>query len=245
MKTIKFMGVNIHPLSMKQTLNKCEEFILSNKPHQHVVVNVAKIVNMQKDPQLKKDVENADLINIDGMGVVWGARFLGQKDLERVAGIDLFANLLQLSEKKGYNIYFLGAKQQILEDMVNNIKQKHPKLKIAGYRNGYFTESENLKVAKEINKTKAQLLFVGISSPKKEQFICSQLKNTGASFAMGVGGSFDIFAGLTKRAPVWMQNFGLEWFYRIMQEPRRMFMRYFVTNSKFLKMVIKKKWNQT
>lgn len=239
MNKINFLGVQMDAITMKETLDVCQKFIESGKPHQHVVVNTAKVVDMQKNKELFDDVTGADLINIDGMGVVWGARLFGRKVPERVAGIDLFDNLLSLSEKKGYKVYFFGATQEVLENLVKNMKEKYPKLKIVGYRNGYYDEKEQLAIAKEIKKSKAQLLFVGMSSPKKERFIKGQLKNTGVSFAMGVGGSFDVFAGKTKRAPKWMQKSGLEWFYRFLQEPRRLFKRYFSTNTKFAWLLIK------
>lgn len=239
MKKINFFGVRMDALTMKETLDVCEKFIQSGKPHQHVVVNVAKLVDMQKNKELHDDVTGADLINVDGMGVVWGARLFGNKIPERVAGIDLFANLLTLSERKGYRVYFLGATDEVLKQMVKNIKKNHPKLIIAGYRNGYYDEKEQKSIADNIKKSKAQLLFVGMSSPRKERFIKGQLKNTGVSFAMGVGGSFDIFAGKVKRAPRWVQKAGFEWFYRLVQEPRRLFKRYLYTNSKFALLLVK------
>jgi N-acetylglucosaminyldiphosphoundecaprenol N-acetyl-beta-D-mannosaminyltransferase len=238
---INFMGARVNPITMEETLRLIDEMIKSGKPHQHIVVNTAKIVNMQKNKELANDVNTSDIINADGMGVVWGARLLGEKIPERVAGIDLFAKLLELSEKKGYRVYFFGAKDDVLKAMIVNLKEKYPKLKIAGYRNGYYYDEEQNIIANNIRKSKAQLLFLGITSPKKERFIHSQLKNTGVSFAMGVGGSFDVFAGKTKRAPLWMQKIGLEWFYRLIQEPKRMFGRYFKTNSVFLWMLVKEK----
>jgi N-acetylglucosaminyldiphosphoundecaprenol N-acetyl-beta-D-mannosaminyltransferase len=241
MKKIDFMGVKIDALSMAETLDICERFIESGKPHQHVVVNVAKIVYMRKNKELYEDITGADLINADGIGVVWGARFLGKKLPERVAGIDLFDKLLELSARKGYKAYFFGATDKVLKSMIAKLKVKYPKLKIAGFRNGFYDDSEQKKIALGIKKSKAQLLFLGISSPKKERFIHSQLNNTRVSFAMGVGGSFDVFAGKTKRAPLWMQKSGLEWFYRFIQEPRRMFMRYFTTNSVFICLLLKEK----
>ena len=235
------MGVPMHPWTMGETLDEISRRLDEGKFIQHVVVNVAKLVRLQNDSVLRDSVVACDIINVDGMGIVWGAGLLGVDIPERVAGIDLFSNLLHLASERGDSVFLLGALPEVIEKTVKNIQEDYPKLQIAGWHHGYFWDNEK-EVVDIIRYSGAKLLFVGIRSPKKEQFICSQLKNTGASFAMGVGGSFDIFAGLTKRAPVWMQNFGLEWFYRIMQEPRRMFMRYFVTNSKFLKMVIKKKW---
>ncbi len=242
MKSIKFLGTRIDAITMQETLDSIERFINSGKPHQHVVVNVAKIVNMQKDKELRESVIGADIINADGMGIIWGTKFLGKKLPERVTGIDLFDNLLKISQKKGYKLYFLGAKQEILNIMIKNIKKKYPKIKIVGFRNGYFNDYEEQKIVKNIKKSKAQVLFVGISSPKKERFIKKYLNCTNVSFAMGVGGSFDIFAGKTKRAPFWMQKAGLEWIYRIIQEPKRMFKRYLLTNSKFLLLLLKEKF---
>jgi N-acetylglucosaminyldiphosphoundecaprenol N-acetyl-beta-D-mannosaminyltransferase len=189
-------------------------------------------------------VADADIINADGMGIVWGAKILGKKLPERVAGIDVFTNLLKIAEEKGYPVYFFGATDEVLKNMITNIKNLHPKIRIAGYRNGYYKEIESKKIAQNIKKSKAQILFVGISSPMKERFIKNQLKNTGVSFAMGVGGSFDVLSGKTKRAPKWMQNIGLEWFYRLIQEPRRMTGRYAVTNTKFIMLIIKEKFNK-
>jgi len=239
MNTITFMGVKIHPLTMTKTLESIDFIINCGKFWKHSVINVSKIVNMKKNRTFFNDVNNADLINADGMGIVWGARFLGLNIPERVTGIDLFINLLKLSEIRGYKVYFLGARQELLEKMIQNIKKKYPRLIISGYNNGYFNVSEEKKISLQIKKTGAQILFVGISSPKKEHFINSQFNNTDVSFAMGVGGSFDILAGLTKRAPLFIQKSGFEWLYRLSQEPKRMFKRYLITNCLFLFMLIK------
>ena len=139
--------------------------------------------------------------------------------------------------KKGYKPYF-GAKQEVVEKVVD-ILLKYPALKVAGYRNGYFAEEESENIAREINKSGADILFVGFSSPKKEKWINKYMPIMKVSFAMGVGGSFDVVAGVTKRAPKWMQKVGLEWFYRFIQEPRRMWKRYIIGNFKFCCLVLK------
>lgn len=240
MAKVDFMGVQVDALTMDETIQECKRMIESGKPHQHVVVNTAKIVNMQTNKELYDDVVNADLINADGVGIVWGARLLGKRLPERVAGCDLFYRLIELSAKEGYRVYFLGAKQEILDRMIENFKEEFPKLRVAGSRNGYYDDrKDSARIATGIRKSKAQLLFVGISSPKKERFIHSYLKKTGVSFAMGVGGSFDIYAGHTKRAPKWVQNIGFEWLYRLMQEPGRMFGRYWKTNTRFTLLILK------
>jgi N-acetylglucosaminyldiphosphoundecaprenol N-acetyl-beta-D-mannosaminyltransferase len=212
---------------------------------QHIVVNAAKIVHAQKDEELRNAINNSDLVNIDGKPVVWALKLLGHKVPEKVSGVDLFVKLIGLAEKKGYRPYFLGAKKEVLEDMVKNLERDYPELKIAGYRDGYFKKEDEQAVADEIKNSGTDMLFLGITSPKKELFLDRFTKYMGVPFSMGVGGTFDIVSGKTKRAPVWMQNCGLEWFYRFLQEPRRMWKRYLTTNTLFIILVIKeyfKKW---
>ena len=207
---------------------------------QHVVVNVAKLVNMQKDPQLAESVKACDLINIDGMGVVLGARLLGHDIPERVAGVDLFHNLLDMSAEKSFPVFLLGAQEEIVAKTVEEVKEQHAGVDIAGYHHGYFWDDEEA-VVNQIRKSGARLLFVAITSPKKENFINKWQEQLGVDFVMGVGGTFDVVAGKVKRAPLWMQEYGLEWFYRVLQEPRRMWKRYAETNSKFAWLLLKEK----
>lgn len=238
------LGTKIHNLTMDETLCLVDNSISNGDQIHHVVVNAGKIVAMQKDVQLRQSVNESDLINADGQAVVWASKILGKPLKERVAGIDLMENLVELAAKKNYKIFFFGAKEEIVTKVVSIYKEKHSKSLIAGYRNGYFSKDEEPAIAKEIAASGAQLLFVAISSPKKENFLYNY-KNELASvnFIMGVGGSFDVVAGLTKRAPLWMQKIGLEWFYRFIQEPRRMWKRYLVGNSKFIWLVLAEKFS--
>jgi len=242
-KTISLFDVPMHPLTMKETVDEIESRMDNGDFTQHVVVNVAKIVIMQNDPMLRESVANCDIINIDGAGVVIGARFLGFDIPERVAGIDLFMHLLTMASRKKMSVYLLGAKQEIIEKTVLVLSDKYPELKIAGYHNGYFWENEE-SVITDIKKSGAQLLFVAITSPKKENFINQWKDALGVKFVMGVGGTFDVVSGKVKRAPVWMQKGGLEWLYRVIQEPRRMWKRYLVTNSNFVWMLLKARVKQ-
>lgn len=218
---------------MGETLAIIQESIRARTRLQHVVVNVAKLVNMRTDSVLRRDVEESDLINVDGTGVVWGCRLLGLPIPERVAGIDLMQNMLEMCEQENYRPYFLGAKQSILDDAIAQIRKQHPELNIAGFRNGYFSEEEEKSIVNEIRASKADCLFIAISSPMKENFLHKYRDDLSVPFLMGVGGSLDVVAGHVKRAPLWMQKFGLEWFYRMMQEPRRMWRRYLYTNSSY------------
>jgi len=207
---------------------------------QHVVVNVAKLVSMRKDPLLAQSVKSSDVINIDGMGVVFGARFCGHYVPERVAGIDLFHRLLSMSAENGFSAFLLGAKDEVVEEVVRVVTRLYPGLQIAGYHHGYFWGDE-AAVVEKIRESGAKLLFVAVTSPKKENFINRWRDQLGVNFVMGVGGTFDVVAGEVKRAPVWMQNAGLEWLYRVIQEPGRMWKRYLVTNSEFAWLLVKEK----
>jgi len=241
-KKVSLLNVKIDALTLEETLNLIEEAIENNKHIHHVVVNVAKLVYMQKDRELYESVTRADIINADGMGVIWASKFLGKPLPERVTGIDLMQKLIERAYKKGYKIFFFGAKEEVVKKVVEKYSKLYSPAIVAGYRNGYYSEDEEEKIAKEIAKSGANILFVGISSPKKERFLYKYrdiLKNV--NFIMGVGGSFDVIAGKVKRAPKWMQKFGLEWFYRLIQEPRRMWKRYLYTNTLFVWYILKEK----
>ena len=243
MVRILFFNCPIDVCSMAETVEMVREGIFSGRFIQHAVVNVAKLVNMQFDNQLYMSVSSCDVVNIDGMGVVLGARFLGYDVKERVAGIDLFYELVAMSARDELPIYLLGATEEVVTIAADRLQTLYPRLKIAGYHHGYFWDDETVMVEK-IRFSGAKLLFVAITSPKKENFINRWRDQLGVNFVMGVGGTFDVVAGKVKRAPLWMQRCGLEWFYRIIQEPRRMWKRYLVTNSKFLGMLIKEKFKQ-
>ena len=233
-----------NPLKMEETRHKIAEIIDRRKITQHVVINVAKLVMMQKDKKLKDAVNSCDLINVDGAGIVLGARFLGLDIPERVAGIDLMERLIALAADKNYSIYFLGATSDVIQKVLNKYKDKYSNLQVAGYRDGYFDIAEEAGIVEEIKKSNADILFVGIPSPGKEMFLNKNLDEMGIPFVMGVGGSFDVVSGKTRRAPVFMQEIRLEWFYRFLQEPGRMWKRYLVTNSKYLMMLLGAKFNQ-
>ena len=235
----RLFGVPLDLLTMQQTVDRCEELIEAGHPVQHVVINAGKAVMMQDVPGLREVIERCDLVNADGQSVVWAGRMLGIPVPERVAGIDLMGRLLQLAEERMYPAYFLGATEEILTAFTAEVLRRYPRLRVAGTRNGYF--KDDAEVAAGIAASGARLLMVGMSSPRKEFFLAEQLPHMGPVFAMGVGGSFDVWAGKTRRAPVWMQNAGLEWFYRLMQEPRRMWKRYLVGNTRFVLLVVKER----
>ncbi|WP_226998981.1 WecB/TagA/CpsF family glycosyltransferase [Flavisolibacter tropicus] len=229
---------------MEQTLALINKAIQDKSPVHHVVVNAAKMVNAQKDEELKKSIVDCDIINADGKSIVWASKFLNCALPERVAGIDLMHNLVDMAASKGYKIFLLGAEQEVLEKVVEVYRTKYGDQLIAGYRNGYFKKEEEPELAKQIETSRADMLFVAVTSPKKEIFLNTYKHLLNVPFIMGVGGSFDVIAGKTKRAPLWMQNLGMEWFYRVLQEPKRMWKRYLFGNSEFIYLVAKEKIKQ-
>lgn len=234
---IELMGCQIDNLSLEETLQTVEGFIASGRPHQHVVVNVDKLVKARKDEELRRIINECALINADGMPVVWASWLLGKPLKERVAGIDLFEALMKRSAEKGWRVYLLGAREEVVSGVKQIFEARYPALQVAGYRNGYWKPEEESGVVDEIVRARADILFVAISSPKKEQFLGAYQERMRIPFAMGVGGSFDVASGRVKRAPRWMRSTGLEWFYRFLQEPKRMFRRYFVDDMAFFGML--------
>jgi len=245
MGRIQMLNSYIDNLTMLQSLNLIDQAVSDGKHIHHSVVNAGKIVLMQKDVQLRESVNSADLINADGQAVIWASKLLGKPLKERVAGIDLMENLVELAHQKNYKIYCLGAKEEVVSKVVSHYKEKYSPKIIAGYRNGYFTKEEEPKIAKEIAESGANILLVAITSPKKENFLYENRETLKVvNFIMGVGGSFDVVSGLVKRAPLWMQRSGLEWFYRLIQEPKRMWKRYLIGNSKFIFLILKEKFKK-
>ena len=174
---------------------------------------------------------SADLVLTDGKPMIPMARLLGYNVPERIDGIGLMLSILDLANTNKYRVFFLGAKQPIVEACVELSKTRYPDVTIAGYRNGYFLKENWSDIAKMISRADSDIVFLGLGSPTKEELGQYLKQKDAGRIIQGVGGSFDVMAGLVKRAPIWMQDIGLEWLYRIIQEPRRMFWRYVKTNS--------------
>jgi len=238
---IEMMGCQIDNLSMEETLQKVEGFVRSGRPHQHVAVNVDKLGKARNDPELRRIINQCALINVDGMPVVWASKLLGSPLKERVTGIDLFESLVKRAAEKGWRVFFLGAREEIVQAVKALYERRFPRLQVAGYRNGYWRAEEEASVVRLIAESRPDLLFVAISSPQKEQFLGRYQAEMKVPFAMGVGGSFDIAVGKIKRAPLWMQQYSLEWFFRFLQEPRRMFKRYFIEDT-YVVWLLLKEW---
>jgi N-acetylglucosaminyldiphosphoundecaprenol N-acetyl-beta-D-mannosaminyltransferase len=235
--TCQMLGFRFDALTMAQAVQRCMLALDQQTYLQIGVINAAKVVTMRRNDELRQAVSECGMILADGQAVVWASKMLGTPLPERVAGIDLFTELLAEAERLGQSVYFLGARPDILDRMLAEVRSRFPGLSIAGARDGYFGAGEEGDVAADIRASGASLLFLGMPSPKKELFLSRQGAATGALVVHGVGGSFDVLAGLTKRAPLWYQQHGLEWFYRARQEPLRLGRRYLKTNFAFMLLV--------
>lgn len=240
-KRITLLGTQIDVLSVKETIDLVEKYVKTKTPLHLMGVNADKINAMQQNKLLFKIVNSCGIINADGASVVLASRFLGNPLPERVAGIDLMLSLVSLSAQKGYSIYLLGAKPDTVAVTRKVLEEKYSGIKIAGIHDGYFKKTEWNSIATKIKQANPDFVFVGITSPLKEYLIeYLQNQNINTVF-MGVGGSFDVISGKIKRAPLWMQDSNLEWLFRVYQEPKRLFKRYFFGNNKFVLHILKEK----
>ncbi len=227
-------GFPLDPLSMQQTIARVADRFDRGVATSISVMNVAKLVNMRSDALLRESVLTGDPILADGAPLVWLSRLKRTPLPERVAGIDLMRELLRFADERRARVYFLGATASVVQQVIAATRADFPRLIVAGSRDGYFSNDEQPKVAAEIRASRPDILLVAMSSPKKEIFLKQWATTMAVPICHGVGGSFDVVAGVTRRAPLWMQRIGLEWFFRVLQEPRRMWKRYLVTNTRFL-----------
>ena len=227
---IDVLGCPVDALDMRATVERCLELVERDARAQHIVLNAAKLAEAHRNPRMAEIIGSCELVSADGQAIVWAARLLGTPLPERVAGIDLMQELMAAAAERGKSVYVLGAREEVLAAALDNLTQRYPALRVAGARNGYFADDEIDQVVADIRAAAPDMLFVAMSSPRKEYFLAEQMPRLAVPFAMGVGGAIDVAAGLTRRAPRWMQRTGLEWFFRLVQEPRRMWRRYLDQN---------------
>lgn len=232
------LGIPVDILSSEETLHAVDSAISSRSRLQHVALNVAKLVSLRSNAELYEDVVSSDIVGIDGMGIVLALRMMGYSNAGRVAGVDLLEQSLRLCAEKGYRPYFLGARPEVVAKAAANAMARYPGLRFAGWRDGYFTKDEQEQVLHQVQSSGADCLFIGIPTPRKERLLSDWKHKLDVPFIMGVGGSFDVLSGKVLRAPRWMQRNGLEWAYRIYQEPSRMWWRYAKTNTQFAGLLV-------
>jgi N-acetylglucosaminyldiphosphoundecaprenol N-acetyl-beta-D-mannosaminyltransferase len=225
---VEILGCPADNLSMEQALDEIDGCIRSRVPHQHVAINVRKVVGSYLNAELRGVVRQCDLALADGQPIVWASRMLGRPLKGRVTGIDLMQRLLERAADRGYKVFLLGARREVLEKVVLHYQHKYPALQVVGYRHGYWAADQEAQVVEAIREAKPDVLFVAMGSPKKEVFVSEYRDRMRVPFAMGVGGSFDVIAGNVRRAPSCVQRAGFEWLWRVLHEPVRLGRRYVV-----------------
>ncbi|MCR6502410.1 WecB/TagA/CpsF family glycosyltransferase [Shinella sp. CPCC 101442] len=238
-------GMYMDPLRMEEAIERCRTAIRTRQRMLVGVLNAAKIVNLRRNAMLRNSLIECDMIVADGQAVVWASKLLGRPLPERIAGIDLFVRLLALADAERRSVALLGARPEVLTAMETAIRARYPNLTISYSHHGYFQPEESEGIASDIRECGADMLFLGMVSPKKEVFLATYGPSLGVPVLHGVGGSFDVLAGLTRRAPPLWQKLGMEWAYRVLQEPRRLWWRYLSTNSSFLRLLAREMVNPT
>ena len=232
-----FLGLRFDNVTLSESVARVVEFIASGEPHAICALNAELIVRAQSDEWLCGVYENADLVTVDSYVVGYGARMCGRPLKEPVNGARLMLALLPVASERGFRVFLLGATEEVVNAVAARIGREYPGIVIAGWRDGYFDLGDDGDVVESIRASNADLLFVAMSSPLKERFISKNLAALDVPVCLGVGGTFDILAGKTKQAPEWLSKLCLEWLYRFIQEPRRLWKRYFTTNPRFLRLL--------
>jgi N-acetylglucosaminyldiphosphoundecaprenol N-acetyl-beta-D-mannosaminyltransferase len=232
-----FLGISLDVLSMVEVREIAVRAVQTRKGILHCSLNALKVVEARRDPGIRRLLEGFDLITPDGMSVVWGMRLLRRERTEQVAGVDLMAHLLWEGATRNWRFFLLGTQPEVAAILPQRVEGEFQGVRVVGVQHGYFSAMEEPSVVSRIQESGADILFVGMPSPRKERFLLDNRERLGVPFAMGVGGGLDILAGRTRRAPVWMRRAGLEWSYRVIQEPRRLAARYLVTNVRFAGML--------
>ena len=244
---VRIGNIFIDNITMAGTLEKIEGFIQKDRPISIVTPNADHIVRLQKDKEFLDIYKRAALILADGMPLVWASRFLHKPLVSRVTGSDLFIEICRIASKQEYRLFFLGGREGAAEKAAEVMKSKFGDVPIVGtYCPPYNFESDNnerQRIVDLVRASKADILFVGLGSPKQERWIDSNLQNLDVPVSIGVGVSFEFAAGMVKRAPVWMQSIGFEWFWRLVMEPKRLWKRYLIDDMRFFGIVYRQ-WRE-
>jgi N-acetylglucosaminyldiphosphoundecaprenol N-acetyl-beta-D-mannosaminyltransferase len=232
---VELLGCPFDRLGMQATIDQCLAWCEGPRvAHTVITMNAALLCMIRRDEALRAACHGGDLIVADGVPVVWTSRLAGRPLPERVAGVDLTARLLAEGAARGRSVYFLGARKEVVEDLVRYCHRNHPGLRVAGWRDGYFAASDHASIVAEIAGLAPHMLFVGMPSPFKETWCERHREALGVPVIVGVGGTFDVLTGYVRRAPRLLQATGMEWFWRLAMEPRKMWKRYLFTNTEFL-----------
>jgi N-acetylglucosaminyldiphosphoundecaprenol N-acetyl-beta-D-mannosaminyltransferase len=235
--TALLFGLRVRKETMDEAVAAIDRVVRARRPTLHVVINALKASEIARDPEFHRELLRFEMVHADGASVVWASRLLGRSLPERVAGIDLMDRLVRLAAERGHRIFLLGARREVVEKVARVLAEKYPGLRIAGIADGYWDHRDPAaegRVVATIRESNADMLFVAMPTPRKEWFLIRHRDAMNVPFSMGVGGSFDVIAGVVRRAPLAWQRCGMEWAYRLLAEPRKMWKRYLVTNSHFV-----------
>ena len=235
---INLFGISIHNMNMEEAIEEIHALVSGGGKHFVATPNVDHIVRLHRDREFLEVYQKASLVVADGLPIIWASRLLGKPLKERVAGSDLILPVCELAAKEGFSIYFLGGERGVAEKAGEKLKLLFPSLQIAGsYAPPFGFESdtaENQRIVQMINEAKPDILFVALGAPKQEKWIARHIEELRIKMALCVGAGIDFIAGAAKRAPRWMRGVGLEWLWRLVHDPKRLWKRYLVQDAKFL-----------
>jgi len=236
-RSVEFLGLRFDDLSLREALDTIEGFVRERTPRKIFTPNVALLMWSRIDPFLRRVYRSCDVVTVDGMAIYYALHLVGDPVQVCLSASLIFHPLLRLAQARGYGVYLLGAKEPILLQAVDNLRRQFPGIRIVGAHDGYFDVDNAGAVVADIRRARPDILLLGMSTPVKERFAERYLQEMGVPVTIGVGGMFDIAAGVARFAPPWIRRLCLEWLYRLVQEPRRLWRRYLTTNFAFLWLV--------
>lgn len=247
MITERILGIKVNPLTIGKAVLQIKAWIAKGSTYFVSISSVNNIVSALKNHDLMKVQNCADMTTTDGMPLVWVLKLLGYKNIERVSGAEFMPAVLEMAEREGFSNYFYGCTDDVLEALKAKLRKKFPKLQIAGSYSPPFrklTEEENRQIVDRINEKKPHLVWVGLSTPKQELWMFENRDRLKNCVMLGVGAAFNFITGKAKRAPKWMQDTGLEWLFRLIREPKRLWKRYLIGNTVFIYFILKELLNE-
>jgi N-acetylglucosaminyldiphosphoundecaprenol N-acetyl-beta-D-mannosaminyltransferase len=221
-KRINVLDVPVDIVTMEEAVQIIDGYIHEKRTHLIVTANAEMVMQADADKELHAILAQADMVVADGAGVVWAAKYQGCPLRERVAGADLVPRLFELSVQKGYKVFMLGAAPGIAQRAAANIRERFPGVHICGIQDGYFARDEEAAVVARIKEANPDILLIALGVPRQEKWIWRYKDHLNIPVCMGVGGVFDVLAGVAQRAPLWMQKASLEWLYRLLKQPERL-----------------------
>jgi N-acetylglucosaminyldiphosphoundecaprenol N-acetyl-beta-D-mannosaminyltransferase len=253
---VNILGTHINSIRNKELLEAFEQLILNWRSNPSIITGTTQvcitptnsILAALKQPKVQAIFNAAEWVICDGVPVKWAADFLGTPIVERITGLDLLPDLIQLSHQKNFSVFLLGASPGVGEQLKNKIEAEYPNCMVKGiYVPPFmpvFTEEENQKILEAVNQSGADILLVSLTAPKQDIWIAEHKHLLQVPLSIGIGGAFEVMAGLVPRAPKWMHAAGLEWLYRLIQEPKRMYRRYLIEAPLFIPLIIRQKFSK-